>query len=116
MTGNAEIITLNRENVILVPAAAFRWTPPAAAGAGANTNKRGLVGSLMPGPPDRDRQKVAGAVTSTEKEQTLWVLKDGKPVSLRVTAGASNGRLTEVTSGNLEPGIKVITETAIPLK
>ncbi|MEN6311642.1 MAG: efflux RND transporter periplasmic adaptor subunit [Acidobacteriota bacterium] len=113
MTGNAEITTLNRENVILVPSAAFRWTPPAASAASSNS-KGGLVNSLMPGPPDRDRQKVAGAVTSTDKEQTLWILKDGKPVSLRVTVGASNGRLTEITSGNLEPGTKVITETAIP--
>lgn len=116
MTANAEITTLSRENVILVPAAAFRWSPPAA-GAGAPARKNGgLVGSLMPGPPDRDRQKVAGAVTSTEKEQTLWILKDGKPEAVRVTVGAANGRLTEVTSGGLEPGMKVITETAVAVK
>ena len=116
MTGNAEITTLNRENVILVPAAAFRWTPPATSAAASSSSSKGLVNSLMPGPPDRDKQKVAGAVTSTDKEQTLWILKDGKPVSLRVTVGASNGRLTEVTSGNIEAGMKVITETAIPTK
>lgn len=114
MTGNAEIATISRENVILVPAAAFRWSPPAAAAAPAE--KKSLVNSLMPGPPDRDRQKVAGAVISTDKEQTLWILKDGKPVPLKVNVGASNGRLTEITSGNLEPGTKVITETAIAAK
>jgi HlyD family secretion protein len=70
----------------------------------------------MPRPPDRDKPKVAGAVASTEKEQTLWVLRDGKPAALRVSVGASNGRMTEVTSGNLEPGMKVITETAIPMR
>ncbi|MDD8027812.1 MAG: efflux RND transporter periplasmic adaptor subunit [Acidobacteriota bacterium] len=116
MTGNAEIITLNRENAILAPSAAFRWSPPEAAAAPAAKENGGLVNSLMPRPPDRDRQKVAGAVTSTDKEQTLWVLKDGKPVSVRVTVGASNGRLTEITSGNLEAGAKVITETAIAVK
>jgi HlyD family secretion protein len=117
MTANAEIVTLNRENVVLAPASAFRWSPPAAAAGSTARKNGGLVGSLMPGPPDRDRQqKVAGAVTSTDKEQTLWVLKDGKPEALRVTVGASNGRQTEVTSGGLEPGMKVITETAVAVK
>jgi HlyD family secretion protein len=115
MTANAEITTLHRENVVLVPAAALRWTPPAAI-APARKNG-GLVGSLMPGPPGREReQKVPGAVVSTEKEQTVWILKDGQPEPVRVSVGASNSRLTEVISGNLEPGMKVITETATPAK
>ena len=117
MTANAEIVTLNRENVVLAPAAAFRWSPPAAAPGAPARKNGGLVGSLMPGPPDRDRQqKVAGAVTSTDKEQTLWVLKAGRPEAVRVTVGASNGRLTEITSGAIEPGAKVITETAVAVK
>jgi len=117
MTGNAEITTLNRENVLLVPAAAFRWSPPAAQGGAPSPNsKGGLVNSLMPRPPDRDEKKVAGFNTSANQQQTLWVLKEGKPMALVVTVGVTNGRLTEVTSGDLEPGTKVITETAIPIK
>jgi HlyD family secretion protein len=117
MTGNALITTINRENVILLPAAAFRWSP-LASGAGAPPPglKGGLVNSLMPRPPDRDEKKVAGVVNSMETRQTVWVLRDGKPAAVSVTVGASNGRQTEVTSGNLEPGTKVITETAIPVK
>jgi HlyD family secretion protein len=117
MTGNAVITTLNRENVLLLPAAAFRWSPPdAGAGAPAPGSKGGLVNSLMPRPPDRDEKKTAGIVASTDTQQTVWVLRDGKPAAVIVKVGASNGRLTEVTSGNLEPGAKVITETAIPSK
>jgi len=117
MTGNASITTINRENVILLPAAAFRWSPPASgAGAPPPDSKGGLVNSLMPRPPDRDEKKVAGVVNSMETRQTVWVLRDGKPTAVSVTVGASNGRQTEVTSGNLEPGTKVITETAIPVK
>jgi len=117
MTGNAQITTLNRENVLLVPAAAFRWAPPAAGDAASEPEaKGGLVNSLMPRPPDRDRQKVAGIAISSDKEQTLWILKDGRPSPVRVKVGATNGRQTEITSPNLEPGMKVITETAIPVK
>ena len=117
MTGNASITTINRENVILLPATAFRWSPPmSGAGAPPPDLKGGLVNSLMPRPPDRDEKKVAGVVNSMETRQTVWVLRDGKPTAVSVTVGASNGRQTEVTSGNLEPGTKVITETAIPVK
>jgi HlyD family secretion protein len=117
MTGSAEISTLSRENVILVPSAAFRWSPPAAnAGPPIPRENGGLINSLMPRPPDRDRQKVAGAITSPDKQQTVWVLKEGKPEALVVAVGATNGSLTEVTSGNLGPGVKVITETAIPVR
>jgi multidrug efflux pump subunit AcrA (membrane-fusion protein) len=117
MTGNASITTLNRENVILVPAAAFRWSPPAAQGrAPSPDSKRGLVNSLIPHPPDREEKKTAGFFTSANQQQTLWVLREGKPDPMVVTVGASNGRVTEVTSGNLEPGTKVITETAIPVQ
>ncbi len=117
MTANAEIVTLNRQGAVLVPAAAFRWSPPSDGGAEPPAKENGgLVNSLMPRPPDRDRQKVAGAVASTDKEQTVWILKDGRPQAVKVAVGATNGRLTEVTSGNLEPGAKVITETAIAVK
>ena len=113
MTGNAEITTLNRENVILVPSAALRWTPPVEGAEPAPPSaKGGLIPRLMPGPPDRDEKKVAGAVASTEKVQTLWVLKEGKPEAVSVAVGATNGRQTEVSSDKLEPGMKVITETA----
>jgi HlyD family secretion protein len=111
MTGNAEITTVNRQNVILVPSAALRWSPPTASAETEEESSGGLVSSLLPGPPGRDDKKVAGVIASTEKVQTLWVLRNGKPVSIRVTVGASNGRLTEVSSAKLELGMKVISET-----
>jgi HlyD family secretion protein len=111
MTGNADIVTRNRENVLLVPSSALRWTPPTAS-VEEPESKKNLVSSLMPGPPNRDDKKVAGVVALTASVQTLWVLRDGKPVAVKVAVGASNGRLTEVSSDKLTPGMKVITETA----
>jgi HlyD family secretion protein len=114
MTGNAEITTLIRENAVLVPTAAFRFSPPAAdAGAAASG---GLFSNMMPRRPDQDQKKVAGDASTTGTQQTVWVLRDGKPAALSVMVGASNGRQAEVTSGNLEPGMKVITETATAVK
>lgn len=114
MTGNAEIRTLSLENVLLVPGSAFRWTPPAVS-AKPSKNKKGLMSNLMPGPPPRNGNKTAGEVNSTDREQTIWVLKEGKPVAVRVAVGATNGRMIEVKSG-IDEGMKVITETAIKMK
>ncbi|NWG75772.1 MAG: efflux RND transporter periplasmic adaptor subunit, partial [Rubrivivax sp.] len=37
-------------------------------------------------------------------------LRDGQPVAVPVTPGASDGRLTEVTSADLQPGMAVIVD------
>ena len=43
----------------------------------------------------------------------MWKLGlDGKPVAARVEIGISDGRQTEIVSGDLAPGDKVITAIA----
>ena len=54
MTGTAEITTLTRDNVLLVPNAALRFTPPdPEAAVKKPNNNRGALGMLMPRPPSR---------------------------------------------------------------
>jgi HlyD family secretion protein len=45
-------------------------------------------------------------------KRTLYVLIDGKPVAREVTTGISDGRITEITGGDLKEGEAVITGTA----
>ena len=110
MTGTAEITTLVREDALLVPNAALRFTPPAAPAA--EDSGRGVIGSLMPRRPaqSNSRSRAAG---SGEGGQALWVLRDGEAVRLPVETGATNGRVTEVLGGGLEPGMQVITEMSL---
>ena len=56
MTATARITTANRENVLLVPNSALRFTPPAAA----PEPSGGIVSKLMPRPP-RERKPQAAA-------------------------------------------------------
>lgn len=109
MTGTAEIITATRENTLLVPNAALRFTPPAS-GETEATPSRGLLDRLLPRPPDRASSKPARPASDMATQQ-VWVLRDGQPVPLAVTVGVTNGRLTEVTGGELREGMQVITET-----
>jgi HlyD family secretion protein len=107
MTATAEITTVTRQGVLLVPNAALRFTPPVAA----TPERRGLVSSLLPRPPGAASRQ-ASASNGKNVEQKVWVLRNGQPEAVAVTAGPSDGRLTEATGGEVQPGMALITESA----
>jgi HlyD family secretion protein len=112
MTATAEIVTAKRENALLVPNAALRFAPASAAGA-PKEKGRGLVGSLMPGPPrTRPSSNASNGAAGKGGAQSVYVLKNGVPVAVPVTVGVSDGKTTEVISGDLAEGTPVITESA----
>jgi len=96
MTATANIVTDSVKNVLLVPNAALRFTPPAAPA------KKGIFG----GPPEMPKN----ADISRGARQQLWTVgADGSPKAILVTIGHSNGSLTEVRGPGLRPGLQVIT-------
>jgi HlyD family secretion protein len=96
MTATATITTEALKNVLLVPNAALRFTPPAA------PEKKGLFN----GPPEVPKN----AAVSRGARQQLWVLgADGKPKPIDVTVGHSNGSLTEVRGAGIHAGLQVVT-------
>ncbi len=107
MTGAAEITTLTRENVLLAPNAALRFTPRQA-----ETEKKrsggGVVGTLMPRPPRQPRKQQSASVKGAPR---VWVQRDGRPAPVDVKTGATNGRMTEILEGDLKEGTRVITES-----
>jgi HlyD family secretion protein len=60
--------------------------------------------------PRMPGQRTRRAGTQAGAERTLWVLQDGTPQAVVVRTGATDGRMTEVTSDKLQPGMRVITE------
>ncbi len=108
MTATAEIITLQKDNVLLVPNAALRFTP--AASGGQASRGGGVAGALVP----RGRRGAQGAEKSATirrgAAQTVYVRgEDGQPQAVEVITGDTNGQVTEVIGGNLKPGMDVIT-------
>ena len=106
MTGTAEITTLTRENALLVPNAALRFTP-ATTDTAQKKSSGSVVGALIPRPPSQTKNVEATANGGTPK---VWVLQDGQPLAVEVQTGATNGRVTEITGGSLKAGMQVITE------
>ncbi|MES2958377.1 MAG: efflux RND transporter periplasmic adaptor subunit [Pseudomonadota bacterium] len=112
MTATATITATQRNNVLLVPNSALRFSPAtAAAPARPAASGGGIVSSLVPQrmPRGNARRSAAdGASTATARQ--VWVLRDGLAVAVPVTPGISDGRMTEITGGELQVGMQVITD------
>jgi HlyD family secretion protein len=106
MTATAVITVQNLSEVILLPNAALRFTPPA--GNNGPRSRRGIFGTLFPRPPMTARR----SNQARDGGQQVWVLKQGEPVALKVKTGASDGRFTRLIEGELAPGDEVIVDTA----
>lgn len=109
MTATAEITTATLRDALLVPNAALRFTPPSTAGAKADSG--GLLSAMLPRMPRRPAGSDKPQAKRMSGMQRVWVLRDGQPAPLDVEVGLSNGQLTQVLEGPLQPGMQVITDT-----
>lgn len=81
MTATARIVTRERDEAVLLPNGALRFTPPERAGEGAEGT----------GP-------------------RVFVLRDGEPVAVPVRVGLSDGRHSELLEGAVEPGTALLVD------
>lgn len=108
MTATADILVKYLEDVLLVPNAALRFTPPVMVEQ--TSSNGGLMRSLIPRPPNASKARDIVAA-SNQNEQQVWLLQDGQPTAISLSTGASNGIYTEITSGQIESGLTLIIDT-----
>ena len=92
LTATANILVSEAKDALLVPNGALRFTPPA---------KDASPPPLEP-------------ATNGELKGRVWVLEGRIPAPRDLRIGRSDGRSTEVISGDLKPGMRVITDIANP--
>jgi len=103
MTATAVITVAQLQAVVLVPNAALRFTPPQTK----KTQPRGGVfGTLFRRPSSSRRRNDADSNVG----KRVWVLADGEPVAVAVQTGASDGKFTELRSGDIRPGQQVLVD------
>ncbi len=111
MTATATITATQHLDVLLVPNTALRFTPTSAAEL--QQAKKAAPPSLLPSMPRSTTRKSAASSASTAMARQVWVLRDGNAVAVAVTPGISDGRMTEITGGELQAGMAVITEQKV---
>jgi len=89
MTAATRIVIDQRRDVLRVPSQALRYSP---AGAGATDSG----------------QRAASTRRAAAPQARVFVLRDGAPVAVPVTAGLDDDSFTEIVKGDLKPGDQVI--------
>ncbi len=104
MTATADIIVAKYSDVLVVPNAALRFAPPQVVEAAEEDEAGGggLFGLLMPSRSDGDDR--------VRSERTVWVLRDGEAVEVPVEQGDTDGRMTQILSGDIAEGDLVIVD------
>ncbi len=115
MTATATITATQKTDVLLVPNSALRFTPSLPAGDSASAGgkpgaKGGIVSSLMPRMPRSNTKGSGGGAIDKGQARQVWVLQGGQAVAVNVVTGISDGRLTEIVSGDLQAGMAVIVD------
>lgn len=103
MTATADITVQAIKDALLVPNAALRYAPPQQEVQ--SSGGRGLFTLFRP--------PRSGSLTAPEpvgRQRTLWVLNGETPVAVQVEVGSSDGQNTVITSGDLKPGDRLVTE------
>jgi HlyD family secretion protein len=108
MTATAVITVKKVENCVLVPNAALRFSPTTGE-AKASDNGGGLLRRLLPGPPPMPPKIHEGAGDS--KQPRVWTLREGQLVAIPVTTGVTDGIMTEIAGGEVEPGMALVIDT-----
>jgi HlyD family secretion protein len=139
MTATVSIVADRRRDVIAVPNTALRFRPegagPDLATARPGAPGGGAAGAGRPPGSGQQRERGQGGERSGEGQnwrrdrgpgdggdgddaapvvvkRTVYVLIDGKPAPRSVTTGLTDGRVTEITSGDLKEGEAVIVGVA----
>lgn len=110
MTTTADVLVGKVSNALLVPNAALRFSP-ATSSQPSPPPRSGLFGRMM---PQRSRTPAQLPAESTTRgtAQRVWVLRNGDAAPMNIAVGMTDGRMTEVTGGDLEEGAPVIVQTA----
>jgi HlyD family secretion protein len=109
MTATADIVVKKLDDILLIPNAALRFTPPRSSRQGMKKKNRGMLGALLP------RRKRPAATKKKEdnlpkNQRRIWTLSQGKPVPVTVTTGVTDGQMTEILAGDIVPGMELLTD------
>jgi len=108
MTATATITTAQRKGVLLVPNAALRFTPPAAAKSAAGPSLPFINGPGMRGPGGREKSPPKTGLT--DSQGVVYVLNGTRPKRTIVEIAGTDGEKTEV-KGGIAAGTQVITDS-----
>jgi HlyD family secretion protein len=100
MTATAQIVVQEVPDALAVPNAALRFSPPKEQKAQGFSVMNLFIPRMPPA--------VKNAAPAADGTRTLYVLEDGAPKAVTVRVGVTDGKDTEIVSGDVKAGQQVI--------
>ncbi len=130
MTATVTIAYAERQEAVAIPNAAFRFKPPpevASIVAAPDSAVPSAAPSIAaaPSPPADSTEAASGAPPTARRKRlptrdaegherrTVYVMRGSKPEPITVTAGLSDGTVSEVLGGDLKPGDLVVVDVTV---
>jgi HlyD family secretion protein len=107
MTATADITVKKVENAILLPNAVLRFAPLIKEKEA--TSDGGLLSKLLPRRHRSSQEQRKNDIV--DNKQHVWTLRDGQLISIAIMTGVTDGKMTEVVSGDIEPGMELVVDT-----
>jgi HlyD family secretion protein len=115
MTANVSITVAKKDDVLMVPNAAFRFSPPQSVAVGKKITGSGSDVTKPPSSEYPKRPKAEKAERGNHGWKTVWKLSDSAdPTPVAIQAGISDGSVTEVVEGELQERDKIIIGIVLP--
>lgn len=109
MTATAEITVEKVENAILVPNSAIRFSPPMKQKE-APADDGGILRKLLPRRRHRAPTRQSKDTPSDKRQQRVYTVQNGQLVPISISTGATDGNMTEVTGGDVAPGMELVVD------
>ena len=109
MTATAQISVETVRDTLAVPNTALRYQPTQT-GEPQEEEGKSLFMKIMPFPRRHGSSTSQPPAQKDKSNQPVWVLKNGRPVSILLKLGVTDGKMTQVVSGQVQAQTPVIVE------
>ena len=120
MTATVTFVYAEKDDVVRIPNAALRFRPPPGFGQGEGARGNAAGGNAAAATPSgaasqgtnggRGAGAGRGGGGRGGAERSVWVVRDDRPVQVPVMLGISDGTVTELVKGEVQPGDAVVTD------
>jgi HlyD family secretion protein len=116
MTANVTFIYAERKGVLRIPSAALRFRPPPELLAEPEAPSGGSGHGKKKKEKEKEKAAASAAATPTApaptdgRARSVWVLRNDRPVEVKVGIGIADGSQVEITSGELREHDVLVTD------
>jgi len=110
MTANVTFLYAQKDDALLVPNTALRFRPPDEILQASLPQGASSAGPAPQGPPQQGRGQRSRGVSN---KREVWVLRGESLERVAVTTGITDGSVTEIVEGALQPGDALVIEATV---